>query len=738
MASPLSSTVEKVKSWISECISEHSKCRQSISGEKIDDRLAESVLPGRVIYITPIGTLKLMEPTPGQRGRYVALSYCWGDTSARPFLKLTKSNIAAFRRDIPHARLPKTIQDAIETTKRLGLQLLWVDALCIIQDQTDKSDWTAAVNDMGRIYQRASLTIAILGERNSFTGFLGPRNRDERYVPIPWTSEGQGTQHDSRRNLSLSSVFSCNDMTGTDKPSTGLEDELLRSSWFKRAWTFEEHLLSRRVLFFGDFQVYWQCQSASFSEDAFDEKVFLGPNVVVNNKLTLMEALGKGTFGHRQPSHDRSEREFRLHVLLEESTKGLLEKLTYQYSSRALSMPNDKLAAFAGFAATPAGAEGRTCVSGLWLGALGPRSLCWMHLNSDVPRSRPLRAPTWSWANCDNAVVPGVPMDFSRPFCQIQAVSNYNPLMRAGSSGSTPTSITIKGRCHRAVCLPQTCASMSQTWAQLVDDIGLGRIPRGFAKAGASWAPRSCHLLFLEQIHSSPDVPPASLGRSRKCVACHCSFKTNSESLWLSQVENCKLHGNELHRDSNASTIEDRLIGVAYFDNAADFSEQVELIPLTRAKFSAQVCPAELGSKIYDTSQDSVQSSASFDYLRRKHDSQSLRGKVQSIAAMASDLTTMAREKLQRLEVLYCSTEDSNSILPYSRCVRSFQFRDVVELARNTPRLYSLLLVKPHNNSPQVYQRIGIATAFWLPGVTSFGGVDLQRLQSPEREIVLI
>lgn len=68
---------------------------------------------------------------------YVTLSYCWGKTPM--FISLLSENVSAFQQEIPLSTLPKTFEDTVRITRRLGFRYLWIDALCILQDL--KADW---------------------------------------------------------------------------------------------------------------------------------------------------------------------------------------------------------------------------------------------------------------------------------------------------------------------------------------------------------------------------------------------------------------------------------------------------------------------------------------------------------------------------------------------------------------------------------------------------------------------
>ncbi|KAE8309242.1 hypothetical protein BDV41DRAFT_567522 [Aspergillus transmontanensis] len=90
----------------------------------------------------------LMEHEEWNSHRYIALSYCWGSrTEAEQQLKTTRDSLRRHMQGIPIEALPQTLLDALLVCRALGVQYLWVDALCIIQG--DKSDWERESANMG-------------------------------------------------------------------------------------------------------------------------------------------------------------------------------------------------------------------------------------------------------------------------------------------------------------------------------------------------------------------------------------------------------------------------------------------------------------------------------------------------------------------------------------------------------------------------------------------------------------
>jgi hypothetical protein len=66
--------------------------------------------------------------------------------------------------------MPKIIQTAIYVTKRLDFRYLWIDRLCIVQD--NREDWEAQAKQMARIYENAVLTLAAIGSKTAQKAFI--------------------------------------------------------------------------------------------------------------------------------------------------------------------------------------------------------------------------------------------------------------------------------------------------------------------------------------------------------------------------------------------------------------------------------------------------------------------------------------------------------------------------------------------------------------------------------------
>jgi hypothetical protein len=109
-------TLRIIRDWKTSCMEHHKHCVQRVA----------SPLPKRIleIGITHI-CLREQSRIPAC---YACLSHCWGPDG--PSLKLGADTIERLREGVPASDLPKTFRDTVEVCHHLGIQYLWIDALC--------------------------------------------------------------------------------------------------------------------------------------------------------------------------------------------------------------------------------------------------------------------------------------------------------------------------------------------------------------------------------------------------------------------------------------------------------------------------------------------------------------------------------------------------------------------------------------------------------------------------------
>ncbi|KAL8639236.1 MAG: hypothetical protein Q9226_008895, partial [Calogaya cf. arnoldii] len=119
----------------------------------------------------------IIDAEPGCQ--YIALSYVWGNVGGLQNLQRHRKDLErdeAIRDRIEY--LPNTIKGAISFTRSIGVRYLWVDGLCIVQD--DLEDKMNQITAMDQIYSFASLTLAATSGANANAGLSGTitRSRD--------------------------------------------------------------------------------------------------------------------------------------------------------------------------------------------------------------------------------------------------------------------------------------------------------------------------------------------------------------------------------------------------------------------------------------------------------------------------------------------------------------------------------------------------------------------------------
>jgi hypothetical protein len=203
-----------------------------------------------------------LKVTHYEAGRYVALSHRWGALGAHGGMLITKREcVEQFSQEIPFASLPLTFRHAIEVTRSLGIRYLWIDSLCIVQD--DLRDWEMQSARMGDIYENAYATLFAERASNCTTGlFQTERDRKiaiERVQEIEYRNPQTNEQHWIL--MSFGFPYYPNDLQEAfclaDKPKSYLQN---------RGWIMQEEILSRRKICFSKTALHWQCKSMSRCE----------------------------------------------------------------------------------------------------------------------------------------------------------------------------------------------------------------------------------------------------------------------------------------------------------------------------------------------------------------------------------------------------------------------------------------------------------------------------------------
>ncbi|KAH7361833.1 heterokaryon incompatibility protein-domain-containing protein [Plectosphaerella cucumerina] len=309
----------------------------------------------------------------GQAKGWVALSHCWGGHQP---LKLLQSNIAQMKERIEISDLPPTFRNAVDLCRKLSLRYLWIDSLCIIQD--DAQDWDHEAARMGEIYKYAFLVIIGASSANPETPFLGPRDNEEwgtRSFPFVTPTGHKVTLKARRRHLLAAPL------------DHGIHDPPFTHDWairrrvgplYKRSWCFQESYLAPRSLHFSPGAVIFECGRHRRTDDSTTKWLLSKPESVTD---------------------------------VPDDVKWRM--IVEAYSMRQLTFARDKLTALGGIASLAPQAKAQDqYLAGLWRSTLLldlmwqimiPEHRPWMVLT--YPPDQMQLAPSWSWASIDQPVV---------------------------------------------------------------------------------------------------------------------------------------------------------------------------------------------------------------------------------------------------------------------------------------------------------------------------------------------
>lgn len=264
---------------------------------------------------------------------------------------LTQDNLGLFLDHIPRKKLSQTFIDAINASRRLGIDYIWIDALCIIQKEENNSDWENEACHMAAVYGGTFVNLAASTATSVHEGFINssrPKYHDGGFIARVTSSDYCRVQN----------FHSCD-------PD---EESMRKTRLATRAWALQERLLSPRTIYFGRTGLFWECRttiSSEFLPDGFPD--LIGEYAIVSEDMPWKWG-----------------------------------QIVEQYSSTKLTYDSDRLPALSGIAARQQQVTGGQYLAGMWRESLVAQ-LSWEVLRKKSRRPE-WRAPTWSWASIDGEV----------------------------------------------------------------------------------------------------------------------------------------------------------------------------------------------------------------------------------------------------------------------------------------------------------------------------------------------
>ncbi|SCV36387.1 related to tol protein [Fusarium fujikuroi] len=357
------SAADVANRWIKTCEATHSQCLKPAAPPE------HAKMPTRLLDLGNgnSNTWRLYQDP--EHVPYAALSHRW--SSDTPELHASNyQNYCNFQLD---SALPQNYQDIISICRAIPIQYLWIDSLCIIQDDNGH-EFSKEALLMRDIYQYAFLTLSICWDFHGQSIF---RRCQPRTIlrPLPLACY--------RKDVS---VLESDVWVFAVEPE--LEELLVHVSEApinQRAWVLQERCLSRRLLYLGNDQLYWECDGCTGSE--------VSPNSIDKDggRQSILDLTG----GDRDAAWGQT--------------------LT-QYTRSDLTFENDRLIAIAGLAKLIASKTGDTYFAGIWLESW-MQGLLWEPCGKERDRSLKLKPgerimvrPSWSWLGFPGSVFSGFMM----------------------------------------------------------------------------------------------------------------------------------------------------------------------------------------------------------------------------------------------------------------------------------------------------------------------------------------
>ncbi|RSL79111.1 hypothetical protein CEP51_007626 [Fusarium floridanum] len=340
--------------WLTSCRQHHDDCRPK----------EVEFCPTRLLFLGDEITemIKLIE-NPPMETTYAALSHRWTEETLE--VRLVHDNHSErLSSGFPLNKFPPMMQDVIFLLRKLGIMYVWIDCMCIIQD--DREDWRREAATMASVYSNAELTVAAtMAGKDLFS------HRDgQEYAQVD-VDDSDGAPTFLRRCLPH---FTWQDMEYNWFEGDEFVDAEREWPLLSRGWTYQEQLLSKRTLHFTRHEIIWECNNAMECECGW----------YVHSGILEMP----GTTQKKQSVESKS-----------------WNQIVQEYSKRELTFGIDKLPALAGIAKAFSGGNDDLgqYACGMWEHQLED---CFFWSLAEDPKPKPENnsLPSWSWASVSGNV----------------------------------------------------------------------------------------------------------------------------------------------------------------------------------------------------------------------------------------------------------------------------------------------------------------------------------------------
>lgn len=449
-------TFSKITSWIDTCDETHTKCRARRDEADMawhPTRLIEIVSEPQICDKAEKMTCRIVELDSGNiphNLRYITLSHRWPQNQ-QGFQKLTADLLPQWKSSLPIEGLHQTFRDALLVARKLGITYVWIDSLCIVQDDDNFADWKRESPMMQKVYSNAEFNICASKNVGSEYGAglfssREPANFQHLYIELS-DDEDPGNTVDvhlsDRQGRSLlhrlrgfrqkashlffrrhghvpgidvvdTSIFRGSVNSGKylitkSSPIAVWNERMHDSPLAFRGWVFQEQLLSRANLHFNGHEVLFECLEMRASESLGSDQHyavswqprhdFLKEHLPIFSSMQE-ESLAPDENIYSDHDYDRFEGHLykRWHQLLN------------QYTTRQLTKFDDRLVALSGVAQyfKKFFSQNNLYIAGLWHNRLA-MELLWQISDGKpreewVQRKQARRHLSFSWTSVEGEI----------------------------------------------------------------------------------------------------------------------------------------------------------------------------------------------------------------------------------------------------------------------------------------------------------------------------------------------
>ena len=411
ITSPLHETgISTIRSMVDRCSTNHPLCSRKRS-DKMPHRLLDVSTedPSKGIRIVEF------EANESTQHPYLTLSYCWRIGRGMPHT--TTKSLKAHKENIAWTTLPKAFQEAVLLTKKLGIRYIWIDSICVIQD--DASDKLRTALELDSIFGNALLTLAATSSADPTQGLFGSVAQPFKIQAT--NSKGSLSKiyvREQPSHYSFKAPFNeGSHMNDWELPFNTSKEANARTPLLRRAWAYTERLLAPRVLHFTDSEMILECGTAFQCECGRIDDATYDSRTTDSVKQELTKILAESSSNGADKRIDSVTSQLEAASLTDSATASaapaaanaldLWSYIVTEFTARNLTYDDDRLPAIVGVAKRLASVTLAGYIAGHWTSStLG---LLW-YPNESTHCKRPKQVagrnvPSWSWASIEGSPI---------------------------------------------------------------------------------------------------------------------------------------------------------------------------------------------------------------------------------------------------------------------------------------------------------------------------------------------